>query len=74
MSAEAAAFVRTWAVGKYTCTLTMPKPRPGRTMHVAIEWAPEQPKRLTQAEIDEYREGRNDAIRSLGLNALVLDL
>lgn len=74
MSAEAAALVRSWSVGRYTCTLTVPQLRAGVVSSVVIEWAPEQPERLTAAEIDAYKRGRNEAIKALGLNALVIDV
>jgi hypothetical protein len=74
MSAEAAAVVRSWAVGRYTVTVTAPKPRPGQVMHILMEWSPEQPKRLTPAEAEQYRTGRDKALRCLGLPALVVDV
>lgn len=73
MSAEAAALVRSWPVGRYTCTLTAPQPKRGAVHTVVIEWSPEQPKRLTHAEIEQYREGRDAAFLALGLNVLILE-
>ena len=78
MSAEAAFCIRSWSAGKYTCTLAMRRLTPGTVVHTTIEWSPEQPKRLTDDEIAEYRHGRNQALaevsRELGLNAAVLEL
>lgn len=78
MSAEAAAGVRTWSVGRYTATLTIPRPRPGATLAASVEWLPEMPERLTEAEVAEYVRGRNQALLELsvelGLRAVVVDL
>ncbi|MBP5992244.1 MAG: hypothetical protein KA766_19775 [Piscinibacter sp.] len=75
MSAEAASLVRSWSVGdRYTVTMTMPPIRRGQVLSASIEWAPEYPERLTPHEMAEYRRGRNEAIRSLGLRAVVVDL
>lgn len=73
MSAKAAALVRTWAVGKYTVTLTVPRLRRGGVQSAVFEWAPEQPSQLTGAEAEQYRAGRDEAFRSLGLNVLILE-
>ena len=78
MSAEAACAVRTWSVGRYTCTITLQRPRRGAVLNAAAEWAPEQPSRLSDSELAEYRRGRNQALaeisRELGINAAVVDL
>ena len=78
MSAEAAIASRSWRVGRYECTLTVPRPRPGQVMHASMEWAPEQPRGLSDGEILEYRQGRNKALAEisfqLGINAAVLEL
>lgn len=78
MSAEAALFVRSWRVGKYTAELTMPRPKPGATMHICIEWLPCVPKKLNAAEAQQYRAGRDralaDACRELGINAAVVEV
>ena len=76
--AEAAFATRSWTAGRYTCTLTAPRPHPGKQMHAVVEWSPEQPKHLTDEEIAAYREGRNKALadisRELGIKAAVLEL
>jgi hypothetical protein len=78
MSAEAAYCTRSWTAGKYTCTLTMRRPKPGAVVQTTIEWSPCQPRRLTDEEIDQYRSGRNRVLaevsRELGLNAAVIEL
>jgi hypothetical protein len=74
MSAETVAVARSWTVGKYICTLTVPRPRPGAAVACSIEWEPEQPRRLTEAEIAEYRAGRNAALKALGVRALVVEV
>ena len=79
MSAEAAVLLRMWSVGKYTVTLTLPKPRRGERVCASIEWAPSMPTgRLTDAELQQYIAGRNAAIselsEALGLRFLVIDI
>lgn len=78
MSAQAAALARSWRVGRYSVTLTIPKPQPGASACAAIEWAPSQPKRLSATELKQYRMGRNEAIaelsRVLGITVAVVDL
>lgn len=65
MSAEASVFSRSWKVGRWTATLTMPTPRPGGVMAVAIEWSPELPHRLSTDEVAQYRAGRAAAVAEL---------
>lgn len=78
MSAEAAVASRTWQVGRYKCTLTVPRPKPGQVMHASLEWAPEPPRQLSGDEFAEYRKGRNQALteisQALGINAAVVEL
>lgn len=79
MSAEACVLIRSWPAGRYTCTLTVQRPKAGAMVHAVIEWAPEQPKRLTDGEIAEYRRGRNAALAELseelgGVNAAVIEV
>ena len=72
--AEAAAFTRSWRVGRYTATLTVPTPRPGKVASAVIDWEPHVPTALTREEREQYRAGRDAAIRSLGINAVVIEL
>ena len=76
MSATAAIAVRTWKAGRYTCTLTMQRPMPGSLAIACMEWAPEMPTRMTDDEMLEYRQGRNQALAAisaaLGINAAVI--
>ena len=78
MSAEAPAFARTWQVGRYMATLTVPQLKPGRVLNAVIEWSPDRPGRLTAAEWSEYRAGRNAAMaamaEAMGIRAAVIDL
>lgn len=78
MSAEAAFAARSWPVGRYVCTLTLQRPKPGALTSCVIEWAPEQPARLTADELRQYRAGRNQALAQisaeLGVNAAVLEV
>ena len=74
MGAEAAALSRSWPVGKYTATMTVPKAKPGTVASVSIEWAPHPPQRLTAEEIDQYRIGRHQALAALGVRALVVEV
>lgn len=72
MSAEAA-FTRSWRVGRYTATLSAPRPKPGQLLAAVIEWEPRQPDRLSTDEQAQYRRGRDDALRALDLKALVIE-
>ena len=78
MSAEAAAFVRSWRVGKHTVTLTIPKPDPGRVLCAAAEGDPEPPSGLSAAEWKQYTQGRRRALaelaREFGITVAVLDV
>jgi hypothetical protein len=65
-------------VGDRTCTMTVPRLQPGRPVHLAIEWSPTMPRRLSDAELDEYRVGRDaalaDVARELGVTAALLEV
>lgn len=77
MSAEAAFLMRRFSVGAYTCTMTLPRPRPGSVISFAIEWLPTAPPRLTAEELQQYRNERNAALaevaRALGGPVAVLE-
>ena len=77
MSAEAA-FVRSWAVGRYRVELSVPRPQRGAALSAVMEWIPRMPPKLTRHEIDEYRAGRDSALRDmaaeLGVRIMVADL
>ena len=70
--------MRSWRAGRYTCTLTMQRPKPGAVVSCSIEWAPKQSRQLSDGEMTEYRAGRNRALAKisaqLGVNAAVLEL
>lgn len=76
MSAEGA-FTRTWQVGRYTATLSAPRPKPGAFQCALIEWEPNAPDRLTDAELQAYRRGRDAALadlaRALGIRVAVVE-
>ena len=78
MSAEAAIAVRSWPAGRFTCTLTLSRPRPGALTSCSIEWQPERPARLSADELRQYRAGRDQALAEisaqLGVNAAVVEL
>ena len=71
-------FTQSWRVGRYTATLTTPKPQPGQALSASIEWSPSTPDRLSGAELAQYRAGRNQALaemsRRLGIRAAVVEL
>ena len=78
MSAEAASVTRSWSVGPYTATLTVPRTKPGYLASAVIEWSPHVPQRLTEDQLETYRRGRNAAVAELsaelGVIAAVVDL
>ncbi len=62
MSAEAA-FVRSWQVGRWTVTLSVPSLVAGGVRHAVAEWEPSLPGRLlTAAEQRQYDAGLCAAI------------
>lgn len=73
MSAQSAALSRTWRVGRYRATLTVP-PVANGVLHACIEWQPHTPSDLTAEELEAYRLGRDRAFRELGLSALIVEL
>lgn len=78
MTAEAALLTRTFRVGKRTVTLTFPRPKAGDALCLACEWSPDPPRRLSKAELRQYRAGRNAAVaelaRELGVKAAVVEV
>ena len=65
MSAEAAVLSRSWRVGRWTATLTLPAVKPGTFVNAVVEWTPELPNHLTPAEMKAYRVGRDTAVAEL---------
>jgi hypothetical protein len=63
--AEAAAIVRSFPVGKRTCTLTMQAPRPGASANIIAEWSSTVPRRLTEKELRQYGRDRSLSHRCL---------
>lgn len=78
MTVEAAIATRSWPAGRFVCTLTLQRPRPGALTNCTIEWAPEQPEHLTADELRQYRAGRDRALAeisaALGVNAAVVEI
>jgi len=66
MSAESALLERTFAVGRFTCTMTFPRPKPGAVVHMAVEWSPRMPRQLSTSEKAAYRAGRDAAVAAYG--------
>src|SRR5215470_3804405 len=65
--AEAACVVRSFRVGKRTCTTTIQAPRPGNPAHATAEWEPNLPDRaFTKKELRQYRAGRDAIMAELG--------
>lgn len=78
MTTESALISRTFAVGwRYRCTLTVPAPRVGAVACVVAEWEPGLPKRLSAAELADYRRGRDaifaEAARRMGTPVVVVE-
>lgn len=77
MNATAAFASRTFSIGQYECTLTVPRPKPGHVVHASLDWRP-QPRKLTEEEVTAYRQGRNKALAEisleLGINSAVLEI
>lgn len=78
MSAAAAILSRSWPVGQYTVTLTVPRPIKGSQVHASVEWSPFEPRRLSKSELAKYRAERNRAIAELAaeleINVAVLEV
>ncbi|MBT9491491.1 MAG: hypothetical protein IV107_03915 [Paucibacter sp.] len=72
MTAFAAALTRTWKIGRYTATLTVP-PLDGCIVHAVIEWEPHVPNDLTADELQSYRAGCNAAFAELGLLSAIVE-
>lgn len=74
MSAEAPALVREFPVGKFTARLSVQRPKKGVMTSCVIEWTPHIPQRLSAAEIEQYRAGRDAALSELGVTTLVVEV
>ncbi len=60
----AAGISRSWSVGRYTVTMTIPRSGSG-LLAATVEWDPRLPKRLTEAELQQYRAGRDAALADM---------
>ncbi|MDR7331996.1 hypothetical protein ABIC83_001786 [Roseateles asaccharophilus] len=56
MSARAASLTGTWAVGRYTATLTA-GPNDDGMVTAVCEWLPHMPRTLTPREKEDYQSG-----------------
>jgi hypothetical protein len=69
---------RSWTVGRYRCTLSVPPPKSGGLSCCSIEWSPSLPTKLNAAELATYTVCRDAAIgevaSELGIKALVVEL
>jgi len=74
MSAFAPALVRSWRVGKRTATLTVSQAGPNGERSALIEWDGGVPPKLSAAELNEYRRGRDAAFKALGVSALIIEV
>jgi hypothetical protein len=78
MSASAAVFSKSWLVGHRTVTMTIPRGKPGQAASCSVEWDPDLPKRLTPAELVQYRAGMSCALlklsRDLDIRIAAVDL
>jgi hypothetical protein len=79
MPSDASLFARSWHVGRWTVTVTVPPVQAGRASIAALEWSPGLPERpLTALELEQYRQGRDaaaaDLARTLGLNIAVQEI
>ena len=74
MSASLPALVRSWRVGSRTATLTVSQPDINGQRSALIEWDGDVPKKLSPAELEQYRRGRDAAFKALGLSALVVEI
>ncbi|MBI4183709.1 MAG: hypothetical protein HY521_06905 [Proteobacteria bacterium] len=66
MSAESPILTRHFSVGERTVTLTMPRPKVGGLVCMAVEWSPTVPRRLSRRELRQYRAGRDAALAEVG--------
>ncbi len=78
MSAESAAMMRTWCVGKRRVTMTAPRIRNGQVAMATIEWHPDTPSKLSRREREQYRTGRDaafaDLCGDLGIRGLLCEV
>ena len=71
MTAAASSLVKTWAVGRYEVTLTVPPLLRGQVVHGSVEWSPSLPGELTSEEKEAYRCGLKQALASLAVTGTV---
>lgn len=69
----------TFRVGRYTCSISLPiQSLTSGALSIEMHWLPETPTRLTKAELQEYRRGRDallaEAARLLGGSVIVAEI
>ena len=74
-----AAVMKSFKVGKLTCTITIQAPTVGAVTNMVVEWEPGMPRRLSRRQWAEYRAGRDAAFTELlnkmgGGSALVVEV
>ena len=79
MSAETPALTRSFPVGRrYECTITIPQQVRGQVRITLVEWSPAIPKRLSKAEMRQYRAGRDSAFAELaertGMTSMLVEI
>jgi hypothetical protein len=66
-------FSNTFTVGLYKCKMAFDP----ASKSISSEWTPTEPERLTDAELKQYRAGRNALLseigKALGGNVLVIE-
>jgi hypothetical protein len=65
MSAESALLVRKYQVGRYSVTLSCPRPMRGTVTMMTCEWEPSAPEFLTRPEQRAYDAARGDFMTAL---------
>jgi hypothetical protein len=62
---DSIAVSRSFRVGRYTCTLSTPRPERGAVLAMVAEWSPHVPTRLSSTELRAYRAGRDAFVAEL---------
>lgn len=66
--ADSAVVCRTFQIGRYEATITVPRLRPGAVINATCEWNPHKPYRLSASERLEY-QAAIDAVMTEALTA-----
>lgn len=65
MSAATAALSSAFKVGRYTCTVSVPTPEPGKMASAVVEWSPRFPSGLSPRFLRQYIRRRNEVLTEL---------